>query len=235
MSVRTVLFSGVLAAGLMLATGSPALASGETIAAPGTPAVSHLTALGAVIGWTPSPSPGVSDYLLFNLAGGNPQLLGMTTIFDRSLTSVSVTLTPETTYVVALYAEDANGNRSPLSPSTTFTTPPRDTTIHCQVHFFAAVTATGFYTNMLLTNSGTFVINGWTLAFSWPGNQVITSPSFFGGVLTQTGQRVTVTNGQFNVRLDAFQSTGVGFQGTYSGTFVAPTGYTLNGVPCEIT
>jgi hypothetical protein len=112
--------------------------------------------------------------------------------------------------------------------------PARDTTVHCQVHFSAAVWATGFYANLLIINSGTFIINGWVLRFTFPGDQIITPTTFFGGVLTQTGREVVISNGPFNARIDPFASTGAGFVGTYTGTFAAPTGYTLNGTPCDI-
>ena len=49
---------------------------------------------------------------------------------------------------------------------------------------------------------------------------------------SQTGSAVTVTNAAWNGTVPAGGSTSIGFNGSYSGTNSAPTGFTVNGAPC---
>ena len=44
---------------------------------------------------------------------------------------------------------------------------------------------------------------------------------------------MTATNLSYNGALGTGASTQIGFNGTYSGTNTAPTGFTVNGAPCS--
>jgi hypothetical protein len=44
---------------------------------------------------------------------------------------------------------------------------------------------------------------------------------------------VTASNLSYNAQIPAGGSQSFGFQGTYSGTFAQPAGFTLNGTACS--
>ena len=82
-----------------------------------------------------------------------------------------------------------------------------------------------------MTISVNTAVSGWTLKFNFPGNQSISN--MWGGLYSQTGNAVTVTNENWNGSIPANGSTTVGFQASYSGSNAAPTQFTLNGVACD--
>ncbi|MCX7682345.1 MAG: cellulose-binding domain-containing protein [Anaerolineae bacterium] len=90
---------------------------------------------------------------------------------------------------------------------------------------------TGATVNVTIRNNGSSAINGWTLAWTFPGNQQITN--IWGGTYTQSGASVTVRNVDYNATIPANGGTaGFGFNMTYSGTNAKPTSFTLNGAVC---
>src|SRR6185312_11183747 len=54
----------------------------------------------------------------------------------------------------------------------------------------------GFTAQVTIANAGTTAISGWSLAFTFPGDQKITSN--FNGGFSQTGQNATLTNASYN-------------------------------------
>jgi cellulase/cellobiase CelA1 len=81
-----------------------------------------------------------------------------------------------------------------------------------------------------ITNTGTAAINGWTLRFTFPGNQQVSQG--WSATWTQSAAAVTATNLSFNGALAPGASTGIGFNATFSGTNTKPTAFTLNGAAC---
>jgi acetylxylan esterase len=101
----------------------------------------------------------------------------------------------------------------------------------CHVSYATASQwAGGFVANVTIANTGTSPVNGWTLRFSFPGDQKITSA--WNGSATQSGQAVTITNAGYNGSIAAGGSTSVGFQGTWTASDAAPAAFTLNGTTC---
>jgi hypothetical protein len=90
----------------------------------------------------------------------------------------------------------------------------------------------GFVGSYQVTNSGAAVLK-WTLSFSLPSTEAITSA--WSGILSQSGTTYTITNADWNGALPTGASTTTGFQGTYSGTFVPPSNCLINGNPCGST
>ena len=90
--------------------------------------------------------------------------------------------------------------------------------------------AGGFVANVTITNKGSSAINGWTLTFSFPGDQRITSA--WNGTVTQSGQAVTATNASYNGVVAPSASTSLGFQGTWGSSDSPPSAFTLNGTAC---
>jgi hypothetical protein len=90
---------------------------------------------------------------------------------------------------------------------------------------------TGATINVTLTNTSTTALNGWTLAWTFSGTQVISN--LWNGTFTQSGKAVTVTNASYNAAIGANGGTTTfGFNLNYTGTNQAPTSFTLNGTAC---
>ena len=102
----------------------------------------------------------------------------------------------------------------------------------CQVGYTTASQwAGGFVANVTITNTGSTPVSGWTLKFTFPGDQKITSA--WNGSATQSGQSVTITNASYNGSIAAGGNTSVGFQGTWAASDAAPASFTLNGTTCS--
>jgi endo-1,4-beta-xylanase len=88
----------------------------------------------------------------------------------------------------------------------------------------------GFVAQVTITNTGSSTISGWTLKFTFPGDQQITSD--FNGSASQSGEAATLTNASYNGTIAPGGNTMVGFQGTWSTSDAAPSSFTLNGASC---
>jgi cellulose 1,4-beta-cellobiosidase len=89
----------------------------------------------------------------------------------------------------------------------------------------------GFGANVAITNTGDPITNGWTLTFTWPGNQQIGNG--WPVSVTQSGQNVTIaSNADWNRSLATNATFTAGFNATFSGTNTDPTSFTLNGTVC---
>jgi hypothetical protein len=86
--------------------------------------------------------------------------------------------------------------------------------------------AGGYQAQVTVKNTGASPKNGWKLAWTFPGNQQITS--LWNGVYTQSGQQVTVTNQPYNAAIPAGGSVAVGFTANVSGTNTAPASITCS-------
>jgi non-reducing end alpha-L-arabinofuranosidase len=90
--------------------------------------------------------------------------------------------------------------------------------------------AGGFVAGITVTNTGSTAISGWTLKFTFPGDQQITDT--WNGSSSQSGENVTITNASYNGSIAAGGNTSLGFQGTWTNSDAAPTSFTLNGTAC---
>ncbi|MCI4063204.1 cellulose binding domain-containing protein [Micromonospora sp. R77] len=89
----------------------------------------------------------------------------------------------------------------------------------------------GATTNLTVTNLSATPVNGWTLAWTFPGNQVV--GDIWNATKTQSGANVTATNVSYSAGIPANGGTvSFGFNVTYSGSNPAPTAFTLNGAAC---
>src|ERR1700727_23202 len=82
----------------------------------------------------------------------------------------------------------------------------------------------GFTANLTITDNGTAAITGWTVTYTYAGNQTLANG--WNGNWTQSGKTVTVTNESYNGSLAAGASTSAGANFNYSGTNAAPTSVT---------
>ena len=86
--------------------------------------------------------------------------------------------------------------------------------------------AGGYQGQVVVKDTGTSPKTGWKLAWTFPGNQQITS--LWNGTSTQSGQQVTVTNQSYNATIPAGGSVAVGFTASVSGTNTAPPSITCS-------
>jgi hypothetical protein len=178
-------------------------------------------------------------------------------------TELTITITnPSEQHSYMAYARDAAGNISARSNVVSFGTPPAcpppsmcttrppTTGAPTSVAPTSAVPTTGgpatcavtwapndwgngFVITLTLTNRGTAALNGWTLTWTFPGNQQITG--YWGATITQSGANVTARNVAWNGTVAPGASTSIGFQGTYTGTNARPATVNLNGSACALT
>ena len=203
---------------------------------PGTPTVSTVTSNSASLAWTASTDSGgsgLAGYNIFRRQGTTDTLLTQSTTNSASLTG----LNPSTQYVVVVRARDGAGNLSTPSGTATFTTQAGGGTGTCRVTYSASnwgTGSTGFTANVIIANTGTAAINGWTLAFSFPSSQRLTPPGWSATWAQATGSaNVTATNVDWNRTLAAGTgTTTIGFNGTFTGSNPVPTAFTLNGTAC---
>ncbi|GIF72578.1 glycoside hydrolase family 9 protein [Asanoa siamensis] len=193
--------------------------------APGRPTASAVTATGATLSWAASTdNVGVTGYRVYR---ENSLLVGSPTGTTLAVTG----LTAATAYTFHVVAVDAAGNTSPASASVTVTTSAPPAAGACRVAYATNDWGSGFTANITITNTGTTAINGWSLGFTFPhtGQRV---GQGWSATFTQTGAAVTATSLSYNGALAPGASTGIGFNGTHTGSNPRPTSFTLNGVAC---
>ena len=100
----------------------------------------------------------------------------------------------------------------------------------CQVSYVNSAWAGGFTANLTVTNTGSTAINGWTLAWSFPGDQKVTNA--WSATVTQTGAAVSATNVSYNAAIAPGGNVQFGFQGTWTNNDTSPATFTLNGSTC---
>ncbi|HEX3047723.1 MAG TPA: cellulose binding domain-containing protein [Bacillota bacterium] len=87
--------------------------------------------------------------------------------------------------------------------------------------------------SITIKNITSTVVNGWTLAWTFPGAQMITN--LWNGAYSQSGSAVSVKDAGFNANIPAGGGTvNFGFNLNYTGTNAKPTAFTLNGTACQI-
>jgi len=127
-------------------------------------------------------------------------------------------------------SSSASASPSP-STSASPSTSPSSGASSCRIAYSANSWSTGFTASVTVTNTGASALNGWTLSWTWPGNQQVTSA--WNATVSQSGTRVTAVNLSYNATIAPGANTNFGFQATYSGTNTAPTQFTLNGSACS--
>lgn len=91
---------------------------------------------------------------------------------------------------------------------------------------------TGLTADITITNTGTQQINGWSLVFTLPAGQVITSG--WNATYAPTSGQVTARNVSYNGVVPAGGSTAIGFQANHTGNTGEPSSFSLNGVACAV-
>jgi hypothetical protein len=107
---------------------------------------------------------------------------------------------------------------------------PGDPAVACEVAYATNVWSGGYTADVTVRNSGSAPVDGWRLAFTLPSGQRITNA--WNATVTPSSGAVTASPLAHNTKIAAAGSQTFGFQGTYSGTFAKPSGFSLNGTAC---
>src|SRR5215472_1955009 len=103
----------------------------------------------------------------------------------------------------------------------------------CSVSYsLSADWGAGFTAAISIENLGS-PITSWTLQYTYPGNQQLSSG--WNGTWSQSGETVTVTNASYNGSLGTNASAQFGANFSYSGSNTSPGTFTLNGSTCSST
>jgi poly(3-hydroxybutyrate) depolymerase len=109
------------------------------------------------------------------------------------------------------------------------TTPPTGTA-GCRITATVNGWNTGLTENLTVTNTGSTAISGWSLTFTLPAGQAITS-AWNASYQPASGQ-VTARNLAYNADLAPNASISIGFQATHTGNTAAAGAFALNGSAC---
>ncbi|SDR23187.1 cellulose binding domain-containing protein [Thermostaphylospora chromogena] len=123
-----------------------------------------------------------------------------------------------------------DGSSPGPSPSPTPSGGPEEGT--CRVGYTMNTWDTGFTADISITNTGTSAIDGWTLVFTLPAGQSITSG--WNATYSPSSGQVSARNVSHNATIAPGATVNIGFQATHTGNTAKPTAFTLNGVPCTV-
>ncbi|HVQ96151.1 MAG TPA: glycosyl hydrolase family 18 protein [Mycobacteriales bacterium] len=90
---------------------------------------------------------------------------------------------------------------------------------------------TGFEATYKITNASAAATTNWTLVFTLPTTEQISS--LWEGTFTRSGTTVTVRNQSWNGAIAVGGSVTVGFDVAYTGSYVAPSGCLINNGACD--
>ncbi|WP_409467755.1 cellulose binding domain-containing protein [Streptomyces sp. HC307] len=110
------------------------------------------------------------------------------------------------------------------------TSDPPPGTATCRVTTTVGAWNTGLTASITITNTGTTAIAGWSLVFTLPDGQTITSG--WNADYSPASGRVTARNVAHNATIVPDASVDIGFQAAHTGNTTPPNTYTLNGTAC---
>jgi aryl-phospho-beta-D-glucosidase BglC (GH1 family) len=183
--------------------------------APGQPVADEVTAASAVLTWGGSTSDDVVAYDVLRSDGAAaPTVVATVTGTRYQVTGLS----GETTYTFSVRARDATGNVSAASAGRSVTTPAGASgNDGCSASYQVSMSwAGGFTGQMVVQNTGSEPITGWTVTWANPPSTSI--DSVWSSELTVSGASVTVTNDSFTGTIPVDGAVTFGFTGTGSAT-----------------
>jgi len=141
-------------------------------------------------------------------------------------------LAPSTTYYYAIESVDAHGS-SHASAQAEAETAGKQSGLACHVNYTLVKTWDGgFQAAIEIDNLGSTNLTAWNLQWTYTGSQQVTS--FWSGVESQSGEKVTVTNASYNGLLPPGGILqGIGLTANYTGANAPPAAFRLNGVLCK--
>ncbi|MFF0312547.1 endo-1,4-beta-xylanase [Streptosporangium sp. NPDC004379] len=119
-----------------------------------------------------------------------------------------------------------------VTPTSTPTSTPTTGTGACRVSYTMNSWGNGFTAGISITNTGSSTLNGWSLEFTLPSGQTITSG--WNATYSPSSGRVTARNVDYNGTLAPGATTDIGFQAGHTGNTSKPDSFTLNGASCTV-
>jgi acetylxylan esterase len=110
--------------------------------------------------------------------------------------------------------------------------PPPPGTGSCRVTYTTNPWNTGLTASITIANTGTTAVEGWSLGFTLPAGQAITSG--WGATYTPASGAVTAKNVAYNPAIAPGASIGIGLQASHTGDTGKPGSFTLNGTACAV-
>jgi hypothetical protein len=101
----------------------------------------------------------------------------------------------------------------------------------CLVSYTASDWPGAFTAKVTISNEGTTSINGWTLTFTFPGDEAISGA--WNTTFTQTGAKVSARNMNYDANIPRGASQSFGFLGTWMSNDTAPISFSVNGTVCK--
>jgi hypothetical protein len=116
------------------------------------------------------------------------------------------------------FSVTTNGTPPTSQPPTSQppSSPPPQGNGACSVSYVKNDWGSGFTADLKVTNTGSGTLNGWTVGWTFSGNQRISNS--WNATVTQSGSSVTAKSLSYNGSIPPGGSTTFGFQGTYSGS-----------------
>ncbi|WP_203990227.1 cellulose binding domain-containing protein [Sphaerisporangium rufum] len=136
------------------------------------------------------------------------------------------------TYTYFVVARDAAGNISRPSDPLSVLASPGLPVPGCEVAYDARSWSGGFGADLTITNTGSAVLNGWMLRFTFPAGQRVVHG--WSATWSQAEAVVTAAKPSWDTPLRPGESRRIGFIGTYIDENPEPAAFTLNGVPCAV-
>jgi endoglucanase len=163
-------------------------------------------------------------YEVVATAASGPTSLGSApAVFSSTSGSTPPTTTPPTTTTTTTTPPTTTATPPTTSP------PPTTTTTSsgpggCSAAYSVVNSWSGGFQGQVTVTAGSAAISGWTVQFTFGGDQKITQ--VWSASDTQTGEQVSATPLSYNAALGAGASTSFGFNGSYVNSNAAPTGVT---------
>lgn len=102
----------------------------------------------------------------------------------------------------------------------------------CRVTYTTSAWNTGLTAAITIANTSDAAVSGWSLAFTLPSGQRVTSG--WGATYSPATGAVTATNLNYNGTIAAGTSIGIGLQASHTGNTGKPGSFTLNGTACTV-
>ena len=219
---------------------------GSCTAAPSAP--SGLTGTAASssainLSWTADTAPAnctISSYNVFRstTSGFTPSSSNQIASGVTATSYSSTGLSPSTTYYYKIEAVDAAGTSAASAQASATTSASGGGggggNSACTIDYsIGNQWQGGFGAAITIVNNSSAALSSWTLTWSFANGQTITQ--LWDGIESQSGANVTVKNEPYNGSIPAGgKFTGIGFNGSWSGTNSIPTAFSLNGTACTV-
>jgi poly(hydroxyalkanoate) depolymerase family esterase len=101
----------------------------------------------------------------------------------------------------------------------------------CSVRATVNAWNNGLTENLRITNTGSAPVNGWSLTFTLPAGQTITSG--WNATYSPSSGQITARNVGHNASIAPGASVDIGFQATHTGNTAAASAFSLNATACS--